>query len=156
MGSQDRILIKSKYFFSFMQLPCCYFTLYKELQNQSFVFFWKSITLHHCITLLQVALMLIPPKKFVRLPCWYYWWYEIVKYDFRVVPNGITSIPNSIQIHLAVFKLNHADRQTWPALYALSHAHYAKNAWWYVLPKWKLVRMENREYQNRLYNTRLG
>jgi hypothetical protein len=39
----------------------------------------------------------------------------------RVVPNGITSIPNFIQICPVVLELNHMDRwvdgQTWSALY---------------------------------------
>jgi hypothetical protein len=34
--------------------------------------FQKSITIHHCMTLLQVALVLIPPHKFVCLPFWHY------------------------------------------------------------------------------------
>jgi hypothetical protein len=41
------------------------------------------------LVLLHVTLMSIPPHKFVCLPCWYYWLWEIEKYDFRVVPNGI-------------------------------------------------------------------
>jgi hypothetical protein len=56
--------------------------------------------------------VLIPPHKFVRPPCWYYRLKGIIKYDFRVGPNGITSIPNTIQIRPAVLELNHADRQT--------------------------------------------
>jgi hypothetical protein len=35
-----------------------------------------------------------------------------IKYGFSVVPNGITSITNFIQIRPAVLELNHADRQT--------------------------------------------
>jgi hypothetical protein len=35
-----------------------------------------------------------------------------------VGPYGIKSIPNVIQNCRAVLKLNHADRQTWPVLYA--------------------------------------
>jgi hypothetical protein len=38
---------------------------------------------------------------------------ENCKVDFKVVPNGITSIPNAIQIRPAVLELNtRADRQT--------------------------------------------
>jgi hypothetical protein len=37
---------------------------------------------------------------------------EIGKYNFKVFPNGIMSIPNFIQIHPAAVELNHADRQT--------------------------------------------
>jgi hypothetical protein len=37
-----------------------------------FCIFRKSITIHHCVALLQVALMSIPPHKFVCPPCWYY------------------------------------------------------------------------------------
>jgi hypothetical protein len=38
MWSWDQTLVKSIYFFCFMQLSCC-FTLYKELLYQSCVFF---------------------------------------------------------------------------------------------------------------------
>jgi hypothetical protein len=80
--------------------------------------FRTSFTIHHCMALLQVAPVSTPLHKFVRPPCWYYRLEEIVKYNLRVVPNCITSIPNFIQIRPAVLELNHADRQTWPALYA--------------------------------------
>jgi hypothetical protein len=78
------------------------------------------------VALLLVALMSTPTQKFVLLPHWYYRLYKIENYDFRVVPNGITSTLNFIQIHPAVLDLNHAgrqtdgrtDRQTRPALYA--------------------------------------
>jgi hypothetical protein len=101
-----------------MQPPCCYFTFYKELLFESVLFFRKSFTIHHSMALLQVALMLIPPHKFVRPPCCYYLLHKIEKYNFRLVPNGITLMPNFIQICPAVLELNHADRQTWPAQYA--------------------------------------
>jgi hypothetical protein len=72
----------------------------------------KSITIHHCTALLQVALVSTTPHKFVRPPCWYYRVQEIEKYDFRVDPNGIASIPNFIQICFAVLEMNHADGPT--------------------------------------------
>jgi hypothetical protein len=107
--------------FSFMQLPCYYFTYNKELICTKICIFRKS-TIHYCIALLQVALVSTPPHKFVRPPCWYYRLYEIEEYDFRVVLNGMTSIPNFIQIRPAVLYLNHEDWQTnkqpWPVLYA--------------------------------------
>jgi hypothetical protein len=37
------------------------------------LYFPKAITIHHCMALLQVALVSIPPHKFVRPPCLYYW-----------------------------------------------------------------------------------
>jgi hypothetical protein len=53
------------------------------------------------------------------------------KYDFRVDPNGITSITNFIQIHPMVLKLNYVGRQTGrhgqPYMHSF-HAHGAKNA----------------------------
>jgi hypothetical protein len=107
------------FFFSLMQLPYWYFTLYKELLFKSFVFSKNLFPpIHHCMALLQLELVSIPPHKFVCPPFCYYWWKEIEKYDFRVFPCGIMSVPNFIQIRLAVFELDHADRQTWPALYA--------------------------------------
>jgi hypothetical protein len=72
----------------------------------------------HCIALLQVALVSFPPHKFVSPPYGYYRLQESEKYDFGVKPNGITCTPNFIQIGPGVPELNHADRQTWPALYA--------------------------------------
>jgi hypothetical protein len=48
--------------------------------------------------------------------CWYYRLQEIEKYDFMVDPNGMRSVRNLIEKRLAVFELNHADRQTRPAL----------------------------------------
>jgi hypothetical protein len=59
-----------------------------------------------------------PTSQFLRPPCWYYRSEKIEKYDFRVAPNGIMSIPNFIQIFPAVLQLNHADRQTGPVLHA--------------------------------------
>jgi hypothetical protein len=64
------------------------------------------------MALLQVALVSTPPHKFVRPPCWYYGLQKIEKYFFRVVPNGITSVLNFIQIHPAALELNQAVRQT--------------------------------------------
>jgi hypothetical protein len=54
------------------------------------------------MALLQVALVSIPPHKFVRQPCWHYRLWEIEKYDFRLVPSGIKSTPDFIQIRPAV------------------------------------------------------
>lgn len=45
----------------FIQPPCCYFTLYKAFLHQSFVFSTTSVTIHHCMSLLQVALVAKPP-----------------------------------------------------------------------------------------------
>jgi hypothetical protein len=61
---------------------------------------------------LQVALVSIPPHKFVGPPCWYYRLQKIEKYDIGVFPNGITSKLNFIQIRPAVLEFNHSDRQT--------------------------------------------
>jgi hypothetical protein len=91
----------------------------------------KSITVYHCMILLQVALVSVPPHVFVLSPCWYYRLHEIKKYDFRVDPDGIMSIPNFIQICPAVLELNHADRRTdrrgKPYLDSF-HAHRANKA----------------------------
>jgi hypothetical protein len=83
------------------------------------------------MALLQVLPMLIPPYEFAHLSCWYYQLYEIEKYDFRVNSVGIMPIPNFIQIHPVVFKLNFVDRQT--VRYDQSYMHlfyacHAKNA----------------------------
>jgi len=83
-------------FFRFMQLPC-YIILCEVLLHQSFIF--QKICNP---TSLQMALVLIPPHKFVRPPYSYYTLQEIEKYDFRVDSNGIKSMPNFIQIRPAV------------------------------------------------------
>jgi hypothetical protein len=81
------------------------------------------------MALLQAALVSIPPHKFVRLPCWYYRLSEIEKYDFRAVPNGITSTQNFIQIRPTVIEFSNADRDKHdqPCLRSFD-AHRAKNA----------------------------
>jgi hypothetical protein len=85
---------------------------YTKNYETKVVYFPKSITLHHCMALLQVALVSNLPHKFVRPPFWCYRSKEIKKYDFRVDPNGIMFIQSFIQIRPAVLDLNHADRQT--------------------------------------------
>jgi hypothetical protein len=108
MGSWDRILVE--YFFHAAAMLLFY--IIQRITIPKVCIFRKSITINHCMALLQVALLSITSHKFVRLPCWHYRLYEIEKLDFRVVPDGITSMPNFIQIRLAVLDLNHADRQT--------------------------------------------
>jgi hypothetical protein len=76
------------------------------------LYFRKCITIHHSMALLQVVLVSIPPHKFVRPPCWYYRLQEVEKHDFKVDPNGITSIQNFIQTLPVALELNHGDRQT--------------------------------------------
>jgi hypothetical protein len=70
-----------------------------------------------------LAPLSIPLHKFPRPPFYCSRWSEIENYDFRVVPNGTTSIPSFIQIPPVVFELYHADgrkhRRTRLALYAL-------------------------------------
>jgi hypothetical protein len=88
------------------------FYIMQRITTPKLCIFRKSITLHHCMPLLQVALVSIPPHRFVRPPCWYYRLFDIKKYDFRVDTGGIPSIPNFIQIRPSVLELNHADRQT--------------------------------------------
>jgi hypothetical protein len=92
-----------------------------------FCIFRKSIPIHYCMALLQVTVLSTPPHKFVRPPCWYYRLYQIEKYDFWVVPIGVTSIPNFIRISPAVPELNHADRHDHPYMRSFN-AHRPKNA----------------------------
>jgi hypothetical protein len=75
------------------------------------VFFQKSVIVHHCMTRLQVALVLTTSHKFVLLPCWYYRMYEVKTYDFRLDRTGVTAVPNSIQIRRAVLELNPACKE---------------------------------------------
>lgn len=67
-----------------------------------------------------MALFSIPPNKFVLPSYLYYRLCDIEKNDYRVDPNGITSIPIFNKIHPAVLELNYADGQIWPALYAFT------------------------------------
>jgi hypothetical protein len=110
-----------------MQPPCCYFILYKQLPM--FCIFLTSFTIHHCMALLQVALVSTPPHKSVRPPCRYYRSEETVKYYFRVVPNCTTSIPNFIQIRPAILEFNHVDRQTDMTSPFCVHFMYNKQCW---------------------------
>jgi hypothetical protein len=55
--------------FSFMQQL---FYTKQRITAPKFCIFRKSFTITHCMALLEVALVSIPPHKFVRLPCWYY------------------------------------------------------------------------------------
>jgi hypothetical protein len=113
-------------FLSFNAAITWLFYITQRITLPVFCIFRTSLTIHRCTALLQVALVLTPLHKFVSPPCWYYRLEEIIKHDFRVVRNCITSIPNFIQIRPAVLELNHADRkadgrtdrQTWLALYA--------------------------------------
>jgi hypothetical protein len=71
MGSQDRIFVKPKYFF----LSCSRLIVilhYTKNYYTEVLYFPEIKTIHHCKALLQVALVSIPPHKFVRPPCWYY------------------------------------------------------------------------------------
>jgi hypothetical protein len=52
--------------------------------------------------------------------------HPVGKQYFRVNPNGIKPIPNFIQLHPAVLKLNYADRQHQPYMHSF-HAFCAKN-----------------------------
>jgi hypothetical protein len=60
---------------------------------------------------------------FVWPPHWYYSLQEIVKYNFGVVPNGVKSIPNIIQVPPAVLEFNHADRPTEKPAHKVFSAH---------------------------------
>jgi hypothetical protein len=57
----------SQNIFSFMQQPC-FILHYTKITIPMFCMLRKSITIHHCVALLQV----VPPHKFVCLPCWHY------------------------------------------------------------------------------------
>jgi hypothetical protein len=77
------------------------------------------------MALVQVALVSILPQKFIHLPYQYYQLQEIEKHDFRVVPNGIMSIPNFIQICSALVKLN-MQTQRWDMTSPMCSYHAAK------------------------------
>jgi hypothetical protein len=48
-----------------------------------------------------------------------------LQYNFRVDPNGITSIPNFIQIYPVVLKLNDVGKQ--PSMVSLIRVHFMHN-----------------------------
>jgi hypothetical protein len=68
-------------------------------------------------------LVSIPPHKFVRPPSWYYWLYVIEKYHFRIVSNGMKSIPKFIQIRPAFLESNHTERRTYKPAHKVFSAH---------------------------------
>jgi hypothetical protein len=86
--------------------PCCF------LIKPEICIFWKSAAVLYCVARLQVALVSSSPHMFTRPPCWCYLLYKIKKFAFRVVPSGIKSIPNFIQIRAEVLEFNHVDRHT--------------------------------------------
>jgi hypothetical protein len=79
-------------FVDFMQQPCSSFTVYTSITLLKLHILWKSIILQHFMTLYYMALMLLPPHKFVYLPCFYYQLQEIGKYEVGVASSGITFI----------------------------------------------------------------
>jgi hypothetical protein len=66
--------------FGFLSCSCYAVILHYKKNYYSKVFYYyffisfnkKSITVHHCMALLQVALVSIPPHKFVHPPSCYY------------------------------------------------------------------------------------
>jgi hypothetical protein len=71
MGSWDQILVKTKLFFFFHAVIMLVFYIIERIIRLKFCIFQNSITIHHCMALLQVAIVLIPSLKFVRPPGWY-------------------------------------------------------------------------------------
>jgi hypothetical protein len=107
-------------------------TLFYIIQRTAVLMFCilrKSVIIYHRMALLKVALVSIPPDRFVWPPCWYYRRQEIEKNDFRVVPSGITPIRNFIQIRPAFLELNHAGGRTdTTALYAFISSTHNKQS----------------------------
>jgi hypothetical protein len=89
MGSWNPGQDKSLLFFRATAMLLFY--IFQRITIPKISIFRKFITIHHCMTLLQVALVSTPRHKFFRAPCWYYRLWAIVKYDFGVVPNSMTS-----------------------------------------------------------------
>jgi hypothetical protein len=115
-GSCDRMLVKS--ISSFIQPPCCYFTLHKELFSK--VTHFPKIYTHTSVydptassasvdptsQVCSSAILVIPSLK------------KIEYYDFNVVSSDIKFIPDFIKIRPSVEDLAHEDRETWPVLHA--------------------------------------
>jgi hypothetical protein len=49
------------------------FYIIHKITTLKFLIFPKIYTTHHCMALLQVALVFLPPCIFIFPPCWYYW-----------------------------------------------------------------------------------
>jgi hypothetical protein len=99
--------------FCSMQPSYCSFHYTKNYYTKV-VYFSRPIIMKHYMKLLYVALVLIPPHKFVHPPCWYHQLYDLEMYNFRVNSNGITYLPNFIQICPVVLKFNGAKIQGQP------------------------------------------
>jgi hypothetical protein len=54
--------------------------------------------------------VIIPPHDFKQPSCWYYRLQEIKQYDFGVITNGITSIPNFINFRPAILHSKNAPK----------------------------------------------
>jgi hypothetical protein len=70
----NRVQVKTCFFHS---VAMFLFYIIQRITIPKFCISRKYITMHHCMALLQVALVSIPPHKFVRPPYWYYRLYEI-------------------------------------------------------------------------------
>jgi hypothetical protein len=71
VGLCETRLAKSKFFF-FRADAMLLFYIIQRITIPKFSIFRKSITIQHCMALLQVGLVSIPTHKFVLPPCWYY------------------------------------------------------------------------------------
>jgi hypothetical protein len=85
MGSRDRILVNPELSFFFHAAEMLFY-MKQRIYFPKFRISRKSVSIHHCVALLQVVLVSIPPQKFVHPPCWYYQLQEIEKYEFRANP----------------------------------------------------------------------
>jgi hypothetical protein len=91
----------------FLQPPFCYFTLLRE-----FLYFPNNYNLTPLYgptasgAIVKSTSQFPSPAMLVSLTA------GIRKYGSRIYPNGITSIPNFIQIRPSLLELNIADRQT--------------------------------------------
>jgi hypothetical protein len=107
------MLVRSVFFF---HAATTLFYITQRITVPKFWIFPKSITIYHFVALLQVAIL---SSHLTNLFVGHVG-IKIVgnkKYDFRADPNDITSIPNFIQIRLAVLESNRSDRQKWSALF---------------------------------------
>jgi hypothetical protein len=74
--------------------------------NKSCIFFRRSIIMYDFTTINKVALVWLPPHKFMHPPCCYYWLQEIRIYEVGMASSGILFVPKFVKIGPLMQTLN--------------------------------------------------
>jgi hypothetical protein len=119
MGSRNRTRVKFFFFHVAAMMLNLYYTKYYYTKVLYFpkIYNHTSLNVPTASSTSVNSTSQVCPSAMLVLPT-----VEDGKYDFRVVPNGITSFPNFTQIHHAAPDSNHADKQS--AVTSLTCIHF--------------------------------